>query len=107
MQIVTLYVTHKNKEEAKKISDYLLSKRLIACTNFFPIRSSYWWKGNIEEASEIVTLFKTTRENLEKAKEEIIKVHPYETPCILTNELEANESYARWIHNEVQPITNY
>lgn len=107
MNIVTLYVTHKNQEEAEKISKHLLLHRLIACTNFFPIRSSYWWKGNIETTDEIVTLFKTTKENVEKAREEIIKIHPYETPCILTNELEANESYARWIHNEVQPITNY
>ena len=102
MNIVTLYITHKNKEEAKKVSDHLLPQRLVACTNFFPIQSSYWWKGNIEEADEIVTLFKTTKESLEKTKAEIIKIHPYDTPCILVNEVVANESYGIWIYNEIK-----
>lgn len=56
MKILLLYVTHKNKEEAEKVSKYLLEKRLIACVNYFPIESSYWWKGKVENSEEIVTL---------------------------------------------------
>jgi periplasmic divalent cation tolerance protein len=102
MKIILLYVTHKNQEEAEKISSHLLEKKLIACTNFFPIKSSYWWKGSIETADEIVTLFKTKEENFEIVKAEIEKIHPYETPCILKLEADANESYATWINSETK-----
>lgn len=100
MKIILLYVTHKNQEEAEKISNHLLEKRLIACTNFFPIKSSYWWKGGIETTDEIVTLFKTKEENYDVVTEAILAMHPYETPCILKLEADANESYATWIREE-------
>lgn len=99
-KIITLYVTHKNKVEASKVANFLLEKRLIACVNYFPIESSYWWKGKIEDSEEIVTLLKTREENFELVRDEILKIHPYKTACILKMEVEANESYGEWILNE-------
>ncbi len=29
-------------------------------------------------------------------------IHPYETPCIMKFEVEANKAYADWIHNETK-----
>lgn len=31
---------------------------------------------------------------------EILKIHPYETPCILKMEIEANDTYGDWIISE-------
>lgn len=87
-------------EEAEKVSSYLLQQKSIACVNFFPIKSSYWWKGNIESSDEIVSLLKTKNENWEKVKSEIMKIHPYETPCIIKMSVEANEEYESWINKE-------
>jgi periplasmic divalent cation tolerance protein len=98
--IISIYVTHSNQAEAEKITSYLLNKHLIARTNFFPIKSTYWWKGKLETTDEIVTLLKTKEENFEIVRDEILKIHPYETPCILKIEMEANESYGQWIHGE-------
>jgi len=97
-----IYITCKDKEEAKKISKDLLEKRLIACSNMFPIDSMYWWKGRIEEAAEVVILAKTKEKNYKKIKEEVTKIHSYEIPCILKIESEANESYQKWIEEEVK-----
>jgi periplasmic divalent cation tolerance protein len=91
MTFVIIYVTHVNLVNAKKMVSYLLEKRLIACANFFPIESSCWWKGKIENSEEVVTLLKTRKENWEKVKSEIKKIHPYETPCIMKLNVEANE----------------
>lgn len=99
-KIITLYVTHANEEAAEKVATYLLNKRLIACANFFPIKSMYWWKDKLETGNEVVTLLKTKEENFELIRDEILKIHPYETPCILRLETEANESYSKWICNE-------
>lgn len=102
MEIITLYVTHKNQEEADKVVNLLLDKRLIACANFLSITSRYWWKGKIENQDEVVSLLKTKEENFEIVRGEILKIHPYETPCILKMHAEVNESYGEWILNETQ-----
>ena len=97
---ILIYVTHKNLKEAKKIASVLLDKKLIACVNFFPIESSYFWKGKLENSNEYVSLLKTRKDNWNKVKEEIKRIHPYETPCILKLEVEANEEYESWINSE-------
>ena|SRR3989338_2849899 len=102
MSFITLYVTHKNKKEAEKIVSHLLKKHLIACANFFPIQSQYWWKGRLEKTKEIVTLLKTRKENWKKVEKEIIKIHLYETPCIMKLDVTANNDYERWVGKETR-----
>lgn len=90
-------------EEAKKITSYLLNERLIACANFFPITSQYWWKGKIETSDEIISLLKTKKENWNIIKDYIEKNHPYEIPCIIKmSEVESNDSYSEWIDSETK-----
>jgi periplasmic divalent cation tolerance protein len=100
MKIITLYVTHKNQEEADKVVNFLLEKRLIACANFSQINSVYRWKGEIERQTEVVSLLKTREGKFETVRDEILKIHPYEIPCILKLEAEVNESYGKWILEE-------
>lgn len=102
MAFIVVYVTHKNLSEAKKVAEHLLKKRLIACVNYLPIGSSFWWKGKIDHSKEIVTLLKTKKENWAKIKAEIKKIHPYETPCIMKIDVEANEDYESWVNSEAK-----
>lgn len=102
MKFIIIYITHKNLKEARKVAAYLLRKKLIACANFFPIESAYWWKGKIANTKEIVSLVKTRRENWHKVRDEVKKIHPYETPCIMKIEAEANDDYADWINKETK-----
>ena len=99
--MVLIYITCKDKKEAKKISKYLLEKKLIACSNMFPIESMYWWKGKIEEANEVVILAKTLEKNYEKIKEEVKKIHSYEVPAILMIKAEADFEYEKWVIDSV------
>ncbi len=100
MSFSILYVTHENMVEAKKISDFLLNKKLIACANFMPIEAAYWWNGSIESANEIVSILKTRNEHWDLVRTEIEALHPYEVPCIMRLKVEANESYEAWIRSE-------
>jgi len=100
MKFIIIYITHKNLKEAKKAVAYLLGKKLIACANFFPIESAYWWKGKIVSAKEMVSLVKTRKENWIKVRGAVKAIHPYETPCIMKIEVEANQDYAEWIYRE-------
>src|SRR3989344_7857482 len=102
MSFIAVYITHANLKNAKNICDELLKKRLIACANYFPIKSSYRWKGKIENSDEIVSIVKTRKENWDKVKNEVEKIHPYEIPCIMKFIVEANEDYERWINGETK-----
>jgi len=97
-----VYITCKDEEEAVKISKHLLDKRLIACSNMYPIRSMYRWQGKLQDEKEFVMMAKTKEKNYEKIKEEVKKIHSYDVPCILKIDAEANESFNRWVNEEVK-----
>lgn len=44
MLFLLLYVTHPSKPEAVKLSVDLLNQHLIACVNYYPMESMYWWE---------------------------------------------------------------
>jgi periplasmic divalent cation tolerance protein len=103
MSFTIFYVTHENKQEANKIADHLLNKKLIACANLMPMEAAYWWNGNIDRAGEVVSILKTRNENREVVSKEIEAIHPYEVPCIIHFQVEANEAYEAWIAEETAP----
>jgi periplasmic divalent cation tolerance protein len=102
MGFIVIYITHPDLKTAKKIVAALLEQRLIACANFFPIESAYRWKGKVEHSKEIVSIVKTAKKNWRKVKDEVIKLHPYETPCIMRFDVRANEDYEKWIKAEIK-----
>ena len=95
------YVVCKNKEEAKKIAKHLLSKKLIACANIFPIESLYWWQNKVIEDKEAVLICKTT-ENFIEVEREIKKIHSYEIPCILNFDVKVNKEYENWAKSVIK-----
>lgn len=102
MNFVFIYITNPTKKEAKKIAQYLLKKRLIACANIFPISSLYWWKGKIVDEKEVVLIGKTIGANFEKIKKEVEKIHSYSIPCIIKIPVSSNKKYFNWLKKEVK-----
>lgn len=100
--MILIYITCKDKEEAESISRYLLAKRLIACANLHPINSLYWWKNKIVNEDEIAILAKTVKENYEKIKKEVQRMHSYDVPCILKISAKVNPLYDDWVKKEVK-----
>ena len=102
MSFIIVYITHATEKVATKVSNYLIEQKFVACANVFPIKSAYWWKEIIQSENEWVSIVKTIRENWDPLKKEIEKIHPYEIPCIMKFEVEANNSYEEWIKNSVE-----
>ncbi len=96
-----IYVTYGNIEEAKKIVSCLLEKKLISCANLFPVQSAYWWKSRIENSDEVVSILKAKKENWERVKNEIEKLHSYKTSCIVKIDVEANKDFEEWINSAI------
>lgn len=102
MSFALIYITHANEAEAMRVSQHLLTQKLVACANIFPITSAYWWQCAIQNEAEWVSIVKTPLEKYESVKMEVEKVHPYEVPCILKITVEANEAYEKWIRDSVE-----
>src|SRR5690554_6073712 len=96
-QIILIYVTHGDETSAQKFTDQLLEERLIACSNQYPINSSYRWKGEIVREGEIVTIIKTSTSIIDQVISKMKEIHPYKTPCIIWEKQETTESYAQWV----------
>lgn len=98
-----LYTTTGSEDEAEKISNKLLERRLVACANIFPIRSMYWWKGEIEKEQEFAIIFKTRTELLDEAMAAIKELHSYEVPCLMCYEYtRGDRDYLNWISEETK-----
>ncbi len=101
MAFTIAYVTHADAEAAQSLTDYLLNKRLIACGNMFPIQSIYWWQGAISRDDEFVSLLKTSSARWPEVERAILEQHPYDVPCIMHLEVQANAGYEAWVEEMV------
>ena len=101
MSLILVYITARNEKEAEKISLHLLNKKLVACTNIFPISSLYHWNGKLQKEKEFVVIAKTINRNYKLIIKEIEKVHSYDCPCIIKIPIRANEKYKQWLLSQL------
>lgn len=100
--MIGVYITCANKKEASRISRLLLGKRLVGCTNIFPVESMFWWKGKISARNEFVIIAKSVEKKYNGIVSEVKKIHSYEIPCIIGIPEKANREYLEWIKGEVR-----
>jgi periplasmic divalent cation tolerance protein len=89
-------------EDADKLAQQLVARRLAACVNIVgPIRSVYRWGGEVHSGPEFLLLVKTTAEGGERLRSELKSLHPYELPECVELSIEAGtEEYLAWIAGE-------
>ncbi len=102
MVFTFLYVTCSDVKEANNISRTLLSKKLIACANFFPVDSMYWWKNKVVDEKETVLILKTMKNKTAMVRKEIEKLHSYKIPCITEINVKPNGGYGKWMERQCQ-----
>jgi periplasmic divalent cation tolerance protein len=104
LDFIMVYITCPGLDEAKKITNHLLERRLIACGNIIPgLVSRYRWKDAVQEDGEVLLICKTQSKHWEKIKSEVEKIHSYEIPCILSYRVEdGNLPYLNWVINETE-----
>jgi len=99
--MIFIYITCKNKKEAKKIGLFLVKKRLAGCCNIFPIESIYWWKGKVIKDREVVLIVKSLKKNFRKVEKEVKKLHSYTVPCILEIPItQGSKDFLNWLKKE-------
>ena len=97
-----VYITAGNMENASQIARELVSRRLAACVNIFPITSIYRWKGNIEDSNEFGMIVKTKTDRVKEIEKRVKQLHSYEVPCVIEFKIgEGSAEYLKWIEESV------
>lgn len=109
MDCVTLYSTWPDRASAESAARALVTKRLIACANILAGATSVFrWNDEVTQADEIVMFAKTRAERVDAAKNTLIRLHPYELPCVVALRLDQENSssaFLSWIESETSPAT--
>ena len=100
--IVVFYITHSTKENAVQFINQCLDEKWIACGNVFKIDSCYEWQGSTVNEDEFVSIVKTAPRLLNAFLQYAEEIHPYDVPCLVHWMAEANESYAKWVKDNVK-----
>lgn len=91
--------TAGSAEEARKLADALVERRLAACVNIVPhIESVYRWQNKVERAAEWLLIIKTQAAAFEGVRATIEALHSYEVPeCLLLEVQAGTRDYLDWI----------
>ena len=98
-EIYLIITTESNKNNASKLADLLLRKKLIPCVTFKDIESHFWWKGNLNQSKEVQLLIKCKKEKVKDVCNKIAEWHSYEVPEIIYFPVSTNKKYHHWLNS--------
>lgn len=100
--ILLVITTLPDAQAAGQLARRLIEERAAACVNqFAPCTSTYRWEGQIETATEVPLLIKTTRAAWPRLEQLIRAAHPYELPEIIAVPVTAGlPAYLDWVSRE-------
>jgi periplasmic divalent cation tolerance protein len=103
-EFVFVYSTFPDAESARKAAEVLVTAKLAACVNIYPIESVYEWQGKLENGAEAAAFIKTRRALVDQVIAAARGLHPYTVPCFLTLPIESgNEDYLAWARAQTVP----
>ena len=96
-------MTAGSVDEANRLADMLVDKRLAACVQIMPeMESVYRWQGKVERQREVLLVAKTLSSKFAELEREVVKLHSYETPEIVAFPLTAGSApYLEWLSANV------
>lgn len=105
MSVILVLCTCPDDASAARIARTLVEERFAACVNRIPgIASTYRWKGQVQNDSEVLLLIKSVRERFEALRARIIALHPYELPEVIAVDIGLGHTpYLDWVAKESVP----
>lgn len=98
-----LYITCRDREQAREIGKTLVTERLVACVNILgEVESMYEWEGNIQREREVALIAKTTTEQCGVVIERVVELHDYSCPCVVVLPIEKGyPPFLDWVKDTV------
>ncbi len=92
-----------NEKVAKKIIESLLTQMLVSGSQLSEVQSKYWWNNEFEECKEYKLEFRSKLSLFEEIKQEILKIHDYETAEVSYSIIDgANKEIFDWIEKNTK-----
>jgi periplasmic divalent cation tolerance protein len=97
--------TTDSVEAAEELGRGIVEARLGACVQIVgPIRSVYWWEGDVQSEQEWQCWIKTSVDRLDALTEHIKKNHSYDVPEVIALPIiGGSDDYLSWVTNETRP----
>lgn len=95
---IHVFTTVKSKDEAVKIANALLEKKLASCVQIIKgVESRFVWQGKKEVVTECLMRIKTKRNLYDKVESAIKTLHTYDIPEITALAVETGyKNYFAW-----------
>ena len=96
--------TTDSTDEAEELARGIVGARLGACVQIVgPIRSVYWWEGQVEAAEEWQCWVKTDADRVEELTSFIETNHSYDVPEVVVLPITSgSEAYLNWLTSETR-----
>ncbi|XP_051492669.1 protein CutA [Apus apus] len=97
------FINCLNEQIAKDIARAIMDKKLAAYVNILPKSLAlHFWKGELEESTEILLLVKTRTSKISELSDYVRSIHPFEIPEIISLPIDqGNPLYLRWLEESV------
>lgn len=101
---VLLIATAATRDEAERIGEALVAKRLAACGSVIPgVHSFFHWEGKLQREHEALLLVKTTAAASAACQAELRALHSYQNPEILEVPISGGSAaYLEWLLGEIR-----
>ena len=101
---IVVLITAPNKEEAGRLAEMLVDRRLAACVQILPgLESVYRWQSQIERQEEVLLIAKTISGKFPELSREVTALHSYETPEIVAVPIVTGSGpYLEWLRASVK-----
>ncbi len=102
--VLLVLSTFPDRGKAQRIAKELVAGRFAACANVASaVDSFYWWKGEMETASEVIVYFKTTAARFDAFAQKLRELHSYDLPEIVALRVETGSpEYLNWVKENSQ-----
>ena len=103
MKPYLIYMTTKDKDEARHIGRHLVESRLAACVNILDhMNAMYIWQGEFQDDQETVMIAKTTEEKVSELIAAVKARHSYDVPCVVALPIaDGHPDFLNWIVGQV------
>jgi len=93
-----ILTTTPTANEADRLAEMLVSRRLAACVQISNITSCYMWQGKVAREAECLLFIKTASHLYQEVEATILENHSYEIPEVIQLPVtQGSERYLGWV----------
>ncbi len=100
-----ILTTAGSREEAGKLSEMLVTRKLAACVQFMEMTSTYFWDGKLNRGPEFLLFVKTASHLYPAVEAALVENHSYQVPEVVELQIARGlPGYLDWLGANIVPV---